>query len=85
VTKTETPKISAKFKGNKVQMTALVPVDIYEVLKSFKDPHDDRWESALLRRIVSEWLQFQGGYKKQPVEVTQQAIRDKISKVFGGK
>jgi len=45
-----------KVYGQKVHMHAYLPVEIYEGLKRYAEPGNERWESAVVRRASREWL-----------------------------
>lgn len=43
--------------GELVEVTGYIPQEMYEMLKPYAEPGLKRWESALLRRIIREWLE----------------------------
>ena len=49
-----------KVYGRKIHVHAYLPFDMYEALKKFAEPGDDRWESATVRRGLREWLLGKG-------------------------
>ena|ERR1044071_1316956 len=55
-----TGKGGKKLTGKKINMHAYVTPETYEELRKYADPDDgDRWEAALLRRIIREWISGQ--------------------------
>jgi len=49
-----------KLYGRKVHVHAYLPLEMYQALKGFAEPGDDRWESATVRRALREWLLTKG-------------------------
>lgn len=51
------PSEKKKKRGGKINFYGYIPAEMYDALSAFRDPDlGDRWESALLRRIIREWL-----------------------------
>lgn len=38
-------------------MRVMVAPETYAELERLRDPHEEQWQSALLRRIIREWLE----------------------------
>ena len=56
---TDSPSRKKKLRGGKIDIHAYVEPNLFDRLECFRDPDDgDRWESALLRKVIREWLEM---------------------------
>lgn len=68
------PSEKKKKRGGKINFYGYIPAEMYDAIAPYRDPDaGDRWESALLRRIIREWLVVQelrgaGAGTQQPAE-----------------
>jgi predicted DNA-binding protein (UPF0278 family) len=51
--------MAKKLFGNNVRVQIYVPPAIYAELKKFAPEYETRWEAAVFRRIIHEWLETQ--------------------------
>lgn len=54
---TPKPEKTPKRYAGKIKLATYVDDATYQKLALFKDPVLDRWEAALVRRIILEWLE----------------------------
>ena len=47
-----------KVRGDQIHIHAYIPLGMFEAIQKFRDPTINRWESALVRRIIHEWLEI---------------------------
>lgn len=56
------PSEKKQKRGGKIDVHAYIAPEVYDELAKYRNVDDgDRWESALLRKVIREWLEMQRG------------------------
>lgn len=65
----DSPSRKKKKKGDKIHLHAYISPALFDEISRYRNPDDeDRWQSALLRRIIKEWLAFKKGGSSEGAE-----------------
>ena len=79
------PSRNKKMRGGKIDFHGYIPPDMYDQIAAFKDPDaGDRWESALLRRIIREWLLLKKSEGPSGAGTQREEGKEKLEDEGGG-
>jgi hypothetical protein len=76
---TDLPSRKKKKRGGKIDFHGYIDPVMYDRLSAFRDPDaGNRWESALMRRIIREWLDLADKKKNYPQDSGGERSREEL-------